>query len=169
MGSPHPCRVGALLRAILSLEASRRTPHDRCLYRAMGVSQIQTIPRAHAGGRYVRFGGAIRTCSPTGPWDQRPDDGSRMNREVHVRFWESAGLRCPAPLTFLKAYDAAIEPRRGIGKWLEFYDDEWPHQALDYRTPREIFEGGTCEHVDNASASLRCARALSTCSQAHQQ
>jgi hypothetical protein len=21
-----------------------------------------------------------------------------MNREVHVRFWESAGLRCPAPL-----------------------------------------------------------------------
>jgi hypothetical protein len=23
---------------------------------------------------------------PTGPWDQRPDDGSRMNREVHVRF-----------------------------------------------------------------------------------
>ena len=44
--------------------------------------------------------GAIRHCSPTGPWDQRPDDGSRMNREVHVRFWESAGLRCPAPLTY---------------------------------------------------------------------
>jgi uncharacterized DUF497 family protein len=23
-----------------------------------------------------------------------------MNREVHVRFWESAGLRCPAPLDY---------------------------------------------------------------------
>ena len=39
---------------------------------------------------------AIQACSPTGHWDPRSDDGSRMNREVHVRFWESAGLRCPA-------------------------------------------------------------------------
>lgn len=27
-----------------------------------------------------------------------------MNREVHVRFWESVGLRCPTPLTYLHAY-----------------------------------------------------------------
>jgi putative transposase len=92
-----------------------------------------------------------------------------MNREVHVRFWESAGLRCPAPLTFIKAYGAVIEARRSIGKWLEFYNDERPHQALDYRTPREIFEGEACEHVDNASASLRDTSALPTCSQAHRQ
>jgi putative transposase len=70
---------------------------------------------------------------------------------------------------FLKAYGAAIEARRSIGKWLEFYNDERPHQALGYRTPREIFEGEACEHVDNASASLRDASALPTCSQAHQQ
>ena len=44
------------------------------------------------GNGYVRFGGATRPCSLTGPWDRRLDDGSRMNREVHVRFWESAGL-----------------------------------------------------------------------------
>lgn len=70
---------------------------------------------------------------------------------------------------FIKAYGAVIEARRGIGKWFEFYNDERPHQALDYRTPREIFEGEACEHVDNASASLRDALALPTCSQAHQQ
>jgi putative transposase len=69
---------------------------------------------------------------------------------------------------FLKAYGAVIEARRSIGKWLEFYNNERPHQALDYRTPREIFEGEACEHVDNASASLRDASALPTCSQAHQ-
>src|SRR5271154_6270958 len=40
---------------------------------------------------------------------------------------------------FLKAYGAVIEARRSIGKWLEFYNDERPHQALEYRTPREIF------------------------------
>jgi putative transposase len=70
---------------------------------------------------------------------------------------------------FIKAYGAVIEARRGIGKWFEFYNDERPHQALDYRTPREMFEGEACEHVDNASASLRDASELPTCSQAHQQ
>ena len=71
---------------------------------------------------------------------------------------------------FIKAYGAVIEARRSIGKWLEFYNDERPHQALDYRTPREIFEGEACVHVDNASASLRCAHALPTYTQAqHQQ
>jgi putative transposase len=70
---------------------------------------------------------------------------------------------------FIKAYGAVIEARRGIGKWFEFYNDERPHQALDYRTPREMFESEACEHVDNASASLRDASALPTCSQAHQQ
>ena len=69
---------------------------------------------------------------------------------------------------FLKAYGAVIEARRSIGEWLKFYNDERPHQALEYRTPRQIFEGEAREHVDNA-ASLRCALALPTCSLAHQQ
>ena len=70
---------------------------------------------------------------------------------------------------FIKAYDAVIEARRGIGGWLAFYNDERPHQALNYRTPREVFEDEACEHVDNTSASLRDAPALTTCSQAHRQ
>ncbi len=69
---------------------------------------------------------------------------------------------------FIKAYETAAAARQGIGGWLTFYNDERPHQALSYRTPREVFEAAACEHVDNASASLRCAHALSTCSQAQQ-
>ena len=76
-----------------------------------------------------------------------------MNREVHVRFWESAGLRCPAPLNFIKAYNSVGEARAGIGAWLGFYNDERLHQALGYRTPREIFDAmSACGYVDNASA-----------------
>jgi putative transposase len=70
---------------------------------------------------------------------------------------------------FIKAYGAVIEARRGIGGWLTFYNDERPHQALDYRTPREVFESEACEYVDNPSASLRDAPALPTYSQAHRQ
>jgi hypothetical protein len=43
-----------------------------------------------------------------------------MNREVHVRFCESAGLRCPALLTYLKAYENVAEARQGIAAYFEF-------------------------------------------------
>lgn len=33
------------------------------------------------------------TCLPIGCWCRRLDDRSRMNREVHVRFWEGAGVK----------------------------------------------------------------------------
>ncbi len=41
---------------------------------------------------------------------------------------------------FIKAYASVAAARGGIGAWLAFYNDERPHQALGYRTPREVFE-----------------------------
>jgi hypothetical protein len=79
-----------------------------------------------------------------------------MNREVHVRFWESAGLRCPAPLTYLHAYASVPAARAGIGDWLNFYNEERLHQAHGYRTPRQIYEGQcpwTGSAAPNGSAS----------------
>jgi putative transposase len=70
---------------------------------------------------------------------------------------------------YIRAYGSVAEARRSLGEWLTFYYNVRPHQSLAYRTPREIFEGVACEHVDNASASLRDAPALPTCSQAHRQ
>ena len=70
---------------------------------------------------------------------------------------------------FIKAYGSVAEARHGIGGWLSFYNDERPHQALGYRTPRSVFAGAACEHVDNTCASLRAATALPTCSQAQHQ
>ncbi len=70
---------------------------------------------------------------------------------------------------FIKAYGAVAEARQGLGGWLTFYNDERPHQALNYRTPRQVFEDAACVYVDNASASLRCAHALPTYTQAQPQ
>ena len=63
-----------------------------------------------------------------------------MNREAHVRFCESAGLRCPALLTYLKAYESVAEARQAIAAYFEFYNNERLPQALDYRAPRQVFE-----------------------------
>jgi putative transposase len=54
---------------------------------------------------------------------------------------------------FIHAYVTVADARGGIGKWVLFYNDERPHQALGYRTPREIFEAApACGYVDNARA-----------------
>jgi len=54
---------------------------------------------------------------------------------------------------FIKAYGSVWEARGGIGVWLIFYNDVRLHQALDYRTPREMFEAAQAGgYVDNASA-----------------
>jgi putative transposase len=71
---------------------------------------------------------------------------------------------------FIKAYAWVAEARRGIGAWLAFYNDERPHQALGYLTPRAVFDGvAACGYMDNAAVLLRSTLALPTYPQAHQQ
>jgi transposase InsO family protein len=63
-----------------------------------------------------------------------------------------------------KAKVALAAARLGLGLWLTFYNVERPHQALDYRTPCEVFaETPASEYVDNTTATLRSAPMLTTC------
>ena len=72
---------------------------------------------------------------------------------------------------FLKAYGSVAAARGGIGDWLAFYNDDRPHQALGYLTPRAVFEAvASCAYVDNVAAVLMDPCALSTSTQAqHEQ
>src|SRR5713101_1629031 len=66
----------------------------------------------------MRSNAAIPSCLPIGAWNLWPDDGSRMSREAHVRFCESAGLRCPALLTYVEGRlnTRQYEAKDGSGK-----------------------------------------------------
>ena len=44
----------------------------------------------------------------------RPDTGSRMSREVHVRFWESAGVRLPRATRLPLYRQSQIFEREGV-------------------------------------------------------
>jgi putative transposase len=44
---------------------------------------------------------------------------------------------------YLKAYATIAEARTETGKWFSFYNDERPHQALNYLTPRQFFAAAT--------------------------
>ena len=80
------------------------------------------------------------------------DGRSRFLDNIFIeRLWRSLKYE----EVFIHAYASVAEARTGIGTWLKFYNDERKHQALDYRTPREIFEADpTCGYVDNAKKGV---------------
>ena len=41
---------------------------------------------------------------------------------------------------YLKAYESVAEARQGIAAYFEFYNHQRLHQALAYRTPRQVFD-----------------------------
>ena len=43
---------------------------------------------------------------------------------------------------YLKHYETMREAREGLTAYFRFYNTERPHQALDYRTPAEVYEAG---------------------------
>ncbi|MDI7774759.1 integrase core domain-containing protein [Asticcacaulis sp. EMRT-3] len=98
--------------------------------------------RWQRGRGYVRFGSATRPCSLIGPSVPTVNDRSRVNREVHARFWESARLKCLAPLDYLHAYDTVSDARAQIGRYLAFYNARRPHSAHQGRTPDQVYVSG---------------------------
>jgi len=64
--------------------------------------------------------------------------GSYMDNVFVERLWRSVKYE----EVYLKVYESVAEARAGIGAYLNFYNNERPHQALDYRTPAQVFEEG---------------------------
>jgi putative transposase len=62
--------------------------------------------------------------------------GRYMDNIFVERLWRSLKYE----EVYLNAYASVAEAKAGIGAWLEFYNEERPHQSLRYRTPRQIYE-----------------------------
>ena len=89
---------------------------------------------------------ALQTCGVRISMD---GSGRFLDNIFIERLWRSLKYE----EVFLKAYVTVGEARSGIGGWLIFYNEERLHQALGYRTPRDIFEAASaCGYLDNASA-----------------
>jgi len=59
------------------------------------------------------------------------------------RLWRSVNYE----EIYLKAYESVAQARRGIGAYFEFYNHQRLHQALGYRTPRQVMEEGLFEPI----------------------
>jgi putative transposase len=84
-----------------------------------------------------------------------------MDRKGHYtdnifveRLWRSVKYE----EVYLKAYQNGWEARTGIGNYMWFYNHERSHQALNYRTPAQVFGDGCSNY--GAGDSLNLALSL---------
>jgi putative transposase len=60
--------------------------------------------------------------------------GRCMDNIFVERLWRSVKYE----EVYLKSYETLPEARLALKEYFEFYNNERPHQSLDYRTPREV-------------------------------
>src|SRR5664279_880921 len=154
-------------RRVLSWRVPITMETDFCVEALREATELHGQPEIFNTDQGVQFTSAafVDELASRGVRISMDGKGRYLDNIFIERLWRSLKYE----EVYIKAYGSVPQARRNIGEWLAFYNDVRPHQALDYRTPREVFDGEACEHVDNASASLRDAPALPTCSQAHQQ
>ena len=57
-------------------------------------------------------------------------DGSRMSREVHVRFCERLGVQLPGPTPLIVLHESSL--RRTLKSYFEYYHRSRTHLSLGY-------------------------------------
>lgn len=67
-------------------------------------------------------------------WDSK---GRALDNIYIERFWRSLKYE----EVYLKEYRNVKEARKGIKEYMDFYNNERPHQSLDGKRPREVFFG----------------------------
>jgi len=46
---------------------------------------------------------------------------------------------------YIQGYATVADLRRGLARYFAFYNDERPHQSLDYRAPAAVYQGAKVE------------------------
>jgi len=73
--------------------------------------------------------------------------GRFMDNIFCERLWRSLKYEC----VYLHAFATGGEARLGIGRWVDSYNARRPHQALEYRTPDEVYYAGKLERMGAAA------------------
>lgn len=125
-------------RYVLSWELSNTLDATFCveaLEKALAISQPD-IFNTDQGAQYTSeaFTDRLKAAGVRISMDGR----GRVYDNIFVeRLWRSVKYE----EVYLKHYDDADEAWRGLGEYFAFYNRERPHQALDWRTPHEVYFG----------------------------
>jgi putative transposase len=67
--------------------------------------------------------------------------GRALDNVFVERLWRSVRYED----IYIQGYEAVPDLHRGLARYFGFYNDERPHQSLDYRTPAAVYRGKTAQ------------------------
>jgi putative transposase len=138
-------------RKVLAWRLSITMETDFCVEALKEAMDLHGKPEIFNTDQGVQFTAAafIETLAAQGVQISMDGKGRFLDNIFIERLWRSLKYE----EVFIKAYTTVAEARLGLGAWLRFYNDERKHQALDYRTPCEVYAATTAYgYVHNARA-----------------
>lgn len=123
-------------RYVLSWEVSITLDAEFCiraLERALSLSSPD-IFNSDQGSQFtsIEFTGRLENLEVAISMDGR---GRAMDNIFVERLWRTVKYE----EVYLKSYETVKEARESLGRYFHFYNMERLHQALGYRTPREVY------------------------------
>ncbi len=144
-GLIRPCRAGCATSADSTPRSFRRSPARSMPLSFAGplvnTSGSKDIPWPPGTG-CARSNGATRPCLPTGAWDQRSDDGSRMNSRGSRPVLRERGAEIRRATRLPPRLCDSGRSQGRHWRLAGVYNTERQHQSLGYRTPRQIYREG---------------------------
>jgi putative transposase len=136
-------------RYVLSWELSRSLESDFCV-RALKAALARGRPEVFNTDQGVQFTSEAFTSVLEGREVAISMDGRgrAFDNIFSERLWRTVKYE----EVYLKDYADEEEARRELGRYFRFYNRGRLHQALDYHTPAEVYEGRWGETRDRAAA-----------------
>jgi len=125
-----------LSRYVLSWELSTTLEVDFCI-KALGKALSLTFPEIFNSDQGSQFTSVdfIRKLQERSIAISMDGRGRAMDNIFTERLWRSVKYE----EVYLNDYQTVREAKEGISRYLAFYNQERPHQSLDYRTPGEVY------------------------------
>jgi len=124
-------------RYVVAWEVSVTLEAEFCLTaleRALATGRRPEIFNSDQGGQFTSegFRGLLEAAGVRISMDGR----GRVFDNIFVeRLWRTVKYE----EVYLRDYQTVAEARLGLGRYFGFYNDQRPHQSLDYRTPAEAY------------------------------
>lgn len=137
------CILDLYSRYLLAWELSNTLQADFCIT-ALESSLSRATPLIFNSDKGIQFTSNkfIETLNDHAIWISMTGCGKWRDNIFVERFWRSLKYED----VYLKEYRDGRDLYNGIESYINFYNKDRQHQALDYRTPEEVYFGTINDH-----------------------